>query len=71
MITKLEWQEWKSHKVTQKLVKLYEGGIAATVDDLLRGRGTDGDFQRGAIDAYNDAINEILTGAELVEVTEK
>lgn len=70
MISKLEWQEWKTHKITQKLVKLYEGGIAATVEDLIQCRGAAGDFQRGAIDAYNDAINEILTGEELVEVDE-
>lgn len=71
MITKLEWQEWKSHKITLKLLNLMEIGKQTAIEELVQHRKTIGDFHRGAIFSYEDIKEEILKGDNIVEVDEE
>lgn len=68
MISKLEFYEWKQHKITKKLLEIIEAGRFAAVEELVRNRKSVGDFQRGAVEAYNDITQEVLKGENLVEV---
>lgn len=70
MISKSEWHEWKTHKVTQRLLELMKAGKEAAIEELVSNRKSVGDYQRGAIGAYDDIAVEILRGENIVEVDE-
>lgn len=66
MISKDEFQEWRNNEVTREFIKLLELGNKMAVEELISLRGTDGDFYRGAIQIYNEALNVISTGEDLI-----
>lgn len=62
MISKLEWQEWKSHKITRRLLELIEGGREAAIEEIISKRESVADFERGAIFSLADMTETILKG---------
>lgn len=62
MITKAEWYEWKTNKITQQLVELVTVGKMTALQSLIGMRGEIGDFPRGSHDAYEEVLELISTG---------
>ena len=65
MITKADFQDWRSHPITKELKKALEAGNMIAVEELISARGTDGDFYRGAIQNFNETLHLIGTGEGL------
>ena len=62
MITKSEWQEWRSSGGTLELIELLKLGKITSMEDLVMARGEIGDFPRGANFAYDEILELIRTG---------
>lgn len=67
MISKAEYQEWRSNKVTIELVELLKLGQEQATEDVLRSRGEVADFPRGASFGYSEIAHIVRTGENLYQ----
>ena len=67
MIAQDEYISWRKHPITVELLKLLAVGRQTALEDLVNGRGTDGDFCRGALSQTDELIHIISTGDELIK----